>query len=339
MEPRSAASDLVPAHAAMAPDDAAEGMLKVPVRDMAGERVEVEVERGRLVFDVKERIDIMTRIPRIFQKLILPPLTILEDYIQVEDLELDEGAELLLVVCLDTAREYFRSGNSRRQCEALANLSFLGRRGGEASIDLVCSQLGSYNCDVRRVARCSFERVASRDDPYAIAAACDCFKDDNWRARCGGVAALERIARPGDRDIIDIIAARLSDTDGRVRQEAVNSLSRLADQGDSMVIDTLGRVLNDEYFWLRQSVVQAITHIAKKNDPLACSLISTRLEDDDDTVRATAKESLRKISDSVPDEELLWPDFADLVPDAVTQICRSAPCCLSKLLAALRRLV
>mmetsp|Transcript_51707 Transcript_51707/g.138389 ORF Transcript_51707/g.138389 Transcript_51707/m.138389 type:complete len:347 (-) Transcript_51707:67-1107(-) len=317
--------------------DAAQGTLTFAVRDMSGTRAEVEVEPDQLVANLKDRIDAAWRLPRLFQQLISPSLKVLEDECKVSSIDLKEGEELTLVVSLEAARERIASMNPRRMCGALGDFSFLGKRASPSAIDILASQLGSLDCDVRRVARVSFEQMCCRDDPYAIAAACSCFESDNWRQKCGGIVVLQRMSCKGDRATIELIAPLLDDSDGRVRQEAVNSLARLAEKGDSVVLSSIGRLLGDEYFWLRLSALQAIASIAKKRDPVARALLTTCVNDQDDEIRETARQGLKKLDEQDLPQEPELPELTFEMPAAVTEFCKKVPVLMRKLATALKR--
>lgn len=270
--------------------------LRVLLRGVGGQELELEVDPQNSVSDVKQRISELWQVPAPVQRLIVGT-EVLEDsealcsYRQPED----ETLPILVVVSLVGVTGDLEHQDWQKRKAALHALKRLGQRGGETATAAVFARLEDHDSDVRRAALEALPRVVEKGNERAIAAISARLEDGSSDVRKAAVEALIQVTERGDQRAIQAAGARLDHSDGLVRKASLDALRKVAEKGDEGTIEAVSMCLEDHDGTVRYAALVTITQVAEKGDNRAVAAVRAGLFDGDASVRRVSIEKAAEL--------------------------------------------
>lgn len=227
------------------------------VRSISGDVLTVDVDPGKKVSNLKERIAEHWHIPPACQKLIAG-VAVLDDRDDIKSHCCHDagGISVTLVVSLEDITRDLNSEERSRQSLGLTRLKELGARGGQATLTAWGMLLDHRRATMRRNA----------------------------------LLELAGLARKGDANVCDQMALRLGDSSAAVRLAAVRAIKQVVEKGNERVVEALIACLHDshQYAGVRLAAIQSVAVVAEKGDRAALTAVLEALGDEDEDVRRTA---------------------------------------------------
>ena len=236
-------------------------MVHVAARRLSGEVLELSVEDGRAVPDVKEAIRRAWGVPPICLTL-LHGDAVLSDTSPLAACD-GEPLHLTALVSLQQVRAELQSGVSWRQTAAVEALGELGLQGGSRSIDVLSACLEDPDYEVRLAAMKALPRVARSGEERVVAAfVTSLLEHSQTFVRCSEIEALSKLASRGDDRVVATMRGFLETADVYVRCAAVRALARVANIGDEGVVATARGLLKSPDARVRQAAADALSEVA-----------------------------------------------------------------------------
>eukprot|EP00747_Dinoflagellata_sp_TGD_P119742 gnl/TRDRNA2_/TRDRNA2_173080_c2_seq1.p1 gnl/TRDRNA2_/TRDRNA2_173080_c2~~gnl/TRDRNA2_/TRDRNA2_173080_c2_seq1.p1 ORF type:complete len:217 (-),score=45.44 gnl/TRDRNA2_/TRDRNA2_173080_c2_seq1:164-814(-) len=200
--------------------------IRVAIRTVAGDCIEMDIESQKKVADIKTFIRKSWHIPEIFQTLVLGTV-MLQDQDRVRDCcEADEDMlSLTMILSMSRVQRDLTSHNQERQCSALESLVELGRRAGFEPIIAVVAGLESRDTRVTRGVVKALVQLSEKGSEHAIAGVAARLEDDDWDVRRAAVEGLTKLAEKGDQRASTAVAARLGHRGRSVSGAAIEALA------------------------------------------------------------------------------------------------------------------
>jgi len=283
--------------------------MQIEVCMVSGIRLNMAMEPGCLVSQVKQHIAEQLLIPTQFQKLIVGE-QILHDRQRLHHFlhrTYHNPISIVLVVSVEEVCAALERNDGR--IYHLACLESLGQhcKGDERAIAAVSGCLEDEDDDVRVAAVNALCALAAPGDQDVITAVGGRLEDAVGKVRVAAVEALGELAASGiwlswdqdeddviREDVITAVRGRLEDEDDGVREAAVSAICELAAPGDQDVITEVSGLLEDAACNVRAAAVKALGHLANREDVITA--VRGRLEDEDDGVREAAVKALGNLA-------------------------------------------
>lgn len=187
--------------------------IRVAVRRVSGECLELVVEPRALVSHVKTQIADEWQVPEPFQELVLGT-AILRDQDRVAEYCAGRTISLDITMMISTggSQHDLVNGTLEEKCKALKDFSRLGLEAGPAIISLVAARIADESLAVKNAAVEGLAQIAEKGDAHAMDATLPHLVHKDTDVRMAALRAVSLLAKKGDQRAIYMVVARLADT-------------------------------------------------------------------------------------------------------------------------------
>mmetsp|Transcript_12415 Transcript_12415/g.35282 ORF Transcript_12415/g.35282 Transcript_12415/m.35282 type:complete len:610 (-) Transcript_12415:98-1927(-) len=263
---------------ALAASFTAAGEVRVSLRNLAGELVELDFAPHCRGLDLKARAAELWQVPVICQKAVVGNIVLGDSELLVA--HFPPGAPALsvtMLVSLDSIAKDLEDGAGPiRKVAALSILAQLPTTGRQHALDTVTAHLDDSNEIVRRAALHALSRLMPRGDGATVARLVHSFTEDpDLSVRQSAAEALGEAASKGDETIQEVLKACMTgNEEASTRAAAARALARVSREEDQHVIEVLCGLLEDEDAEVRSSALRELPRVAPRGGAGAAAAVA-----------------------------------------------------------------